>query len=57
MISAEKTRDKALRAFVSRMVKKEYEGWPPGCCFFMYQPKRPSRATQRSGSKDDIRKA
>ena len=54
MNSAGKKRDKAMHRIVNRMVKKEYEGWPPGCGVFLYQPKRPPRATRDTGGKDTI---
>lgn len=38
-----KTTYELSRKLVSKMIKKDSEGWPPECNIFIYQPMRPHK--------------
>lgn len=38
-----KTSKKILRSVATAIVRQEMYGWPPDCCGFSYQPKRPEK--------------
>ena len=38
-----KTTCELSRKLVSKMIKKDSEGWPPECGIFVYQPMRPHK--------------
>lgn len=45
-----KTKNESTRKFskelVSKMVKRDSEGWPPNCGIFIYEPKRPHKVQE-----------
>lgn len=44
----EKKSTAVILNIAKQVVKQGYEGWPPGCAAFMYQPKRPAKMSPKA---------
>lgn len=54
-IKSEATR-KLSKEVVSKMVKRDSEGWPPNCGIFIYQPKRPHKIQEELTPRPPVRR-
>lgn len=43
--------DKTMKRIASKLIRTEIDKWPPDCCGFTYQPKRPVINSKTTGSK------
>ena len=43
--------DKTMKLIASKIIRADLDKWPPDCCVFTYQPKRPASPPRENHKK------
>lgn len=46
--------DKTMKQIASKIIRADLDKWPPDCCLFSYQPRRPAAPPEKSRESHDL---